>query len=58
MEISPDGVETEMIDLTDMPLAELPAYDERVLARSIKQVLAQIERSRVNIGTGDPGRVD
>lgn len=53
-----DGVEAVLVDLSELTIMALRTCDESVLAPSIHRVLAQIERPRVNIGSGPPGRAD
>jgi hypothetical protein len=55
----PSGdLRTELIDLTDASIADLRDGDETVFEPSLRRLLPQIERSRANIGSGPPGRVD
>lgn len=57
--LSPDHVETELIDLTDVSLAWLHDCDAEILAPSIARLMDQVERPRANLGgTNPPGRVD
>jgi hypothetical protein len=52
-------VETELVDLSNDSLATLAGYDQDLLTRPLRRVMAQVERPRSNIGqTGPPGRVD
>lgn len=59
MEQSPAGVETELVDLSALPISALREFEAAELEPSMRRVRAQIERPRANIGnTGPPGRVD
>lgn len=58
MDHSPDGVQTDLIDLTDLSISAVLSCDDDLLAPSMKRVLIQVERPRANIGSGPPGRAD
>ncbi|GIJ48980.1 hypothetical protein Val02_58660 [Virgisporangium aliadipatigenens] len=58
MEPSPNELETDLIDLTTLPISALRTFDEELLAPSVQRVLVQVQRPRNNIGTGPPGRAD
>ncbi|MCM4077912.1 hypothetical protein [Paractinoplanes hotanensis] len=59
MDLSPGDVETDLIDLSKLSLAMLYQCDESVLANSVKTLLRQVDRPRVNLGgSGPPVRVD
>ncbi len=51
-------IEAVLVDLSELTITELRDCDEESLAPSIQRILAQIERPRVNIGSGPPGRAD
>jgi hypothetical protein len=51
-------IETEVIDLSEMSITDLRICDEAVLTPSLRRVLRQVERPRLNIGSTGPGRVD
>jgi hypothetical protein len=51
-------VETDLVDLTDESLSTLRNCDAELLAPSLRRLLLQVERPRVNIGSGPPGRSD
>jgi hypothetical protein len=55
---SPRDVETDLVDLTDLSLSALRSCDASLLAGSMARLLRQVERPRVNLGTGPPDRVD
>jgi hypothetical protein len=53
-----DDLETDLIDLTALPISAVRTVDEAILAPSMQRVLRQVERPRNNIGTNPPGRAD
>ena len=54
-----DAIETDLVDLSRLPLSLLGACDPAELAASRQRVLSQVEHPRANLGsTGPPGRVD
>lgn len=58
-ELSLEHVETELIDLTDVSLADLRDYDATDLAPSMARLMHQVKRPRANLGgSNPPGRVD
>ena len=59
VEQPPRQAPTELIDLSDISIAELRDCDERIIAPSRERILRQINRPRGNISeSGPPGRVD
>ena len=58
MDLFPDDIETDLLDLTEIPISELRNCDSDLLARSMRRILLQVERPRANIGQGPPGRAD
>jgi hypothetical protein len=56
--VSPESgeVETEVVDLGSVPLAELLELTE--LDTATATLIAQVRQPRVNLGTGPPGRAD
>jgi FXSXX-COOH protein len=59
MEPSPDGIDTDLPDLTDLPLSAIRSLDARILRRPIDRILRETERPRANLdGSGPPGRFD
>lgn len=50
--------ETELVDLSEIPLRELPHQPAEVLAPYLKKLYSQVERPRFNLGNSPPGRVD
>src|SRR5262249_45502083 len=58
LEPSPGSIDTELIDLTTITISALRNCDEEMLEPSMHRLLVQVRRSRANIGSGPPGRVD
>jgi FXSXX-COOH protein len=55
---SPPDIESDLIDLGEVPLAELPSYDEPSLAPVIRRLLRRID-DPTSITTGyNPQRAD
>jgi hypothetical protein len=53
------GVETGLVDLSDMSTDELRSLPHVLIKDSLVRILRQVERPRVNLGsTGPPGRAD
>jgi hypothetical protein len=56
METSP-GLESHLVDLTEVSLEQLPSL--RIAHAPFRTALIdQVEKPRVNIGSGPPGRAD
>jgi hypothetical protein len=55
---SQNGRETELLDLSEISLAELPHQPAELLAPYLKVLFSQVERPRYNLGSAPPGRVD
>lgn len=51
-----EDIPTRLPDLCDVPLAELRRRADLNPFRDI--LVAQVERARINLGTGPPGRAD
>jgi hypothetical protein len=52
-------IETNLIDLRDIPLDKLQSCDPGVLAPIMAEIHRQLDGLRFNLGsTGPPGRVD
>jgi hypothetical protein len=58
MDLFPEDIETDLLDLTEIPISDLRVYDDDLLTRSMRRILSQVERPRANIGQGPPGRAD
>jgi len=58
MDLFPEDVETDLIDLAELPISQLRTCDRALLSRSMRRILIQVERPRANIGQGPPGRAD
>lgn len=58
MDVPSGDVRTELVDLTGISITDLRECEERFLEPCTRRLLDQIERPRVNLGTGPPGRVD
>jgi hypothetical protein len=54
MNASPDRIESEMIDLNGITLAALRSQSLADFAPSLRHLLVQIERPRVNFNDGGP----
>jgi hypothetical protein len=56
---APTELVTELIDVSELSIAELRSCDESILAPSLDRIMRQINRPRGNISeSGPPGRVD
>jgi hypothetical protein len=53
-----DDLETELVDLISIPLSTLLKCDQRLLVPSMSRALRQVDKLRVNLGNGPPGRAD
>jgi hypothetical protein len=52
-----EDIETNVIDLRDVPLGQLRT--NRVpFEQATEDALKQVERPRINLGSGPPGRAD
>lgn len=52
------GIESDLIDLAEVTLADLPTYDEEALAPTLRRLLARIDDPD-SITTGyNPQRID
>jgi len=52
-------IETELIDLTGISIANLRGLDSKLLDVSKERIMKQIEKPRANLGgAGPPGRSD
>jgi hypothetical protein len=59
VDITPDGIETDLADLRGVALDELCLRAAQDILAPFREVLInQVERPRLNIGTGPPGRAD
>ncbi|GLY99088.1 hypothetical protein [Actinoplanes sp. NBRC 103695] len=54
----PDGVETDLPDLRGLGFDELRPQEWDALESFRDILIAQIERPRINLGSGPPGRAD
>ncbi|KAA6217498.1 hypothetical protein [Streptomyces filamentosus] len=56
------AVRSELVDLSDVPLADLRARDPRTYAQALERLLRQVDRPRINLspggGDGGPQRFD
>jgi hypothetical protein len=50
-------IETEVLDLRDVPLGQL-RRDREALKQHTEEALKVVERTRSNLGSGPPGRAD
>jgi hypothetical protein len=55
---SAEDIQAELIDLTEISIEELHRSNRVELESSLCRILGQIDRPRVNIGSGQPGRID
>lgn len=53
-----DGLETDLPDLCDVGLDELRPQSRDAFEPFRQQLLSQVERPRINLGSGPPGRAD
>jgi hypothetical protein len=55
-----EDVSTDLVDLTETSFEDLLGCDDAIIAPSLTRFLRQIQRPRVNIGSGPPGatRID
>jgi len=51
-------IETQLVDIQDMPLGKLRESDRAQFAPYLDVLLRQVRRPRYNLGSGPPGRVD
>jgi hypothetical protein len=59
LDITPDTIETELADLRGIGLDELCRRRLQDALEPFREVLInQVERPRINLGTGPPGRAD
>ncbi|MEU4236499.1 hypothetical protein [Actinoplanes sp. NPDC026619] len=58
MDQSHADIETQLVDIQDMPLGKLRETDRAQLAPYLEALLQQVMRPRYNLGSGPPGRVD
>jgi hypothetical protein len=52
------GRETELLDLSEISLQDLPHQPAEFLEPYLKVLYSQVERPRYNLGDSPPGRVD
>lgn len=50
-------IETELVDLREVALSRL-RRDREVFEKPTEDALKQVERPRINLGSGPPGRAD
>jgi hypothetical protein len=56
---SSQAIETQLVDLSDTPIDQVLRAEDRERMRPFLETLyAQVERPRVNLGSGPPGRAD
>jgi hypothetical protein len=53
-----DTVETDLVDVSQLPLSLFETCDPSELTASRRRVLSQVDHPRANLGSGPPGRVD
>lgn len=58
MDRRPGEIRTSLVDLTNASIEDLRHCDGGLIEPSLRRLLRQIERPRVNLGSGPPGRVD
>ncbi|MFC7534178.1 hypothetical protein [Actinoplanes sp. GCM10030250] len=54
----PDGVDTDLPDLRGLGFDELRPQQRDALEPFKEILLSQVERPRINLGSGPPGRAD
>ncbi|MEH1031446.1 hypothetical protein ACWD6L_04840 [Micromonospora profundi] len=58
MSRSIDDIESDLVDLTEVTLADLPTYDERILAPPMRRLLRRIDDPESITSGYNPQRVD
>jgi hypothetical protein len=59
LDSTPEVIETDLADLRTVTLGELRQRRlQEALAPFQDDLISQVERPRINIGTGPPGRAD
>lgn len=53
-----DDIESDVADLTEVSLADLPAYDEQVLAPTMHRLLQRIDDPESTTRSYNPQRID
>lgn len=52
------GQETDLADLSGIGFDDLPPGQDDALEPFRETLLAQVDRPRINLGSGPPGRID
>jgi hypothetical protein len=55
---SPATLETVLLDLSSLSLEAVGSLDQSALGSALAMLYGQIDRPRVNLGSGPPGRMD
>ncbi|WP_433788451.1 hypothetical protein [Actinoplanes sp. CA-252034] len=58
MSRSIDDIESDLVDLTEVTLADLPTYDERILAPTMRRLLQRIDDPESITSGYNPQRID
>jgi hypothetical protein len=58
VDLDPQEIETDLIDLSATSLRHLCETDRETLSSSQSAVLEQLKHARANLGSGPPGRID
>lgn len=51
-------VESDLVDLTEVTLADLPGYDDQLLSPTMRRLLQRVDDPESNIGGYNPQRID
>jgi hypothetical protein len=55
---SPATLETDLLDFSSLSLEAVGSFDPSTLDSALAELYSQIDRPRVNLGSGPPGRTD
>nr|WP_221382034.1 hypothetical protein [Actinoplanes polyasparticus] len=58
MSRSIDDIESDMADLTEVTLADLPTYDDQILAPTMRRLLRRIDDTEGITSGYNPQRID
>ncbi len=58
MSRSIDDIESDMADLTEVTLADLPTYDDQILAPTMQRLLRRIDDTEGITSGYNPQRID
>ncbi|MFV2017329.1 hypothetical protein [Micromonospora sp. LOL_023] len=58
MSQSIDDIESDLVDLTEVTLSDLPRYDEQILAATMRRLLQRIDDPESITSGYNPQRID